>query len=90
MLTVISGSYGKAEKLYEKSLQIKEDLDDQRGVAVTLCQLGMIRMYQGDYEEAEKLYNKSLAIFSRIKDKEYDKVVRRNLQTLKRMEKIQA
>jgi len=56
------GMYDEAEKKYQESLEIFEELGDTRGIASTLHQLGMIHQDQGRYDEAEEIYQESLKI----------------------------
>ena len=56
------GAYPEAQKLYEQSLQILQELGDRTGVASSLHQLGMLLQAQGEYAQAQKLYEQSLQI----------------------------
>jgi tetratricopeptide (TPR) repeat protein len=56
------GRYEEAEKMYQASLKIEEELGDKSGIASNLHHLGMIHQGQGRYEEAEKMYQDSLKI----------------------------
>ena len=63
------GQYERAEELYGKSLAISKKLEDKRGIAASLHQLGTIYEAQGKYKEAEKWYIKSLEIKRSLGDK---------------------
>ena len=52
-----------AAELYEERIKRGKSLDDPRGVAVALGQLGMCRMYQKRYGEAIRLHYKALDQF---------------------------
>jgi tetratricopeptide (TPR) repeat protein len=63
------GRYEDAEKLYQQSLKIKEEVGDKSGIASTLHQLGMIHQDQGRYKEAVKMYQHSLKLGEELGDK---------------------
>ena len=56
------GDLNTALKIYNNIKYKYEERGNNRGVAVTLHQLGMIHQDQGNYEEAVKMYNQSLKI----------------------------
>ena len=68
MLAQHRGDYDAAEPLYRRSLEIKERIGDQAGMATSYHQLGMLAQDRGDYDTAEPLYRRSLEISERIGD----------------------
>jgi tetratricopeptide (TPR) repeat protein len=60
------GDYETAEQRYTQSLQIKERLGNQAGLASSYHQLGMLAQDRGDYETAEQRYTQSLQIEERL------------------------
>jgi tetratricopeptide (TPR) repeat protein len=67
-LAAEQGRWEEAEGCYEKSLAIKERLQDEYGVALTYHHLGNVAAMRQHWEEAEGWYEKSLAIKERIRD----------------------
>lgn len=63
------GELTQAEDWYLKSLQIKESLGDDFGVANTCQNLGVLTQMRGDLARAEKWYRKSLTIRKRLDDR---------------------
>ena len=63
------GRYDDAIKLYQESMNIKEELGDRGGIAKVLHQLGNIHYQQGRYDDAVKLYQKSMNIKEELGDK---------------------
>jgi len=66
----IKSDYNKAIAYYTKSMKIREEIDDNKGIAGSLNNIGMIYDYQGDYAKAIDYYSKSLKIEEEIGDKE--------------------
>lgn len=58
-----SGDVTIARALYEESLSIHRELDDQQGVAASLFGLGMAVHAQGDLPMARSFYEQSLSIW---------------------------
>ncbi|MFC0027997.1 tetratricopeptide repeat protein [Micromonospora chaiyaphumensis] len=56
------GDYAEAERRYQQSLTINEELGNRAGMASSYHQLGMIAQQRGDYAEAERRYQQSLTI----------------------------
>lgn len=54
--------YSFAENLFRQTLKIKENLEDQYGIFISLYQLAMSHYVQGNYKEAEELFKRSLKI----------------------------
>ena len=63
------GHYHEAEKLYNKSLKIVEQLGDKSGIAGTIGQIGILFYLQGEFKKAIKNYSKSLKLFKQIGNK---------------------
>src|SRR5437763_465185 len=61
----ISGDNDAAERLWEQSLALFEELGDEHGRAVLLHRLGDLAMWKGDLERARVLVEESQAIHER-------------------------
>jgi tetratricopeptide (TPR) repeat protein len=68
MLAQARGDYAEAERQYRRSLEIRERLGDQAGMAKSYHQLGILAYLSGDYAEAERQYRRSLDIKERLGD----------------------
>jgi tetratricopeptide (TPR) repeat protein len=62
MIHYDQGRYDEAVTKYQKSLKMKEELEDKRGIASTLHELGNVYCIQGRYDEAVTKYQESLKI----------------------------
>ncbi len=62
------GELGEARRLYDESLQIKQKLGNQSGIAQTLHQLAILAEAQGELDEARRLYDESLQINQTLGD----------------------
>ena len=60
--------YADALKYYQRELKIDEELNDKKGVAVTLNGIGNIYFHQGNYEQSLDYYERSLEIKRSIGD----------------------
>jgi tetratricopeptide (TPR) repeat protein len=56
------GDYEQALEYYQRSLEIKEELDNRAGVASSLHQIGTIQQLRGDYDQALHYYQRSIEI----------------------------
>ena len=56
------------KKLFQQSLEIKDDFDDLPGKAVTINEMAKIYVTKGDLDEAMKMYQQSLKIFEGLGD----------------------
>jgi predicted ATPase/DNA-binding CsgD family transcriptional regulator len=61
-LALDMGEGRKARTLYEASLALRREMEDQPGIAASLNGLGLVASDEGDYEEARRLHEESLAI----------------------------
>jgi tetratricopeptide (TPR) repeat protein len=68
MLAQDRGDYEEAARQYQRSLDIKERLGDQSGMATSYSQLGDLAQQRGDYDEAARQYQRSLDIDERLGD----------------------
>jgi len=64
------GNNAKAIEYYTKSLRIREELDDKKGVAMSLNNIGLIYKSQNINEKAIDFYTQSLKIKEELEDKE--------------------
>ncbi|MDG4831811.1 tetratricopeptide repeat protein [Solwaraspora sp. WMMD1047] len=62
ILAQARGDYPEAERRYQQSLTIFEELGNRAGAATGYHQLGMLAQARGDYPEAERRYQQSLTI----------------------------
>ena len=62
----VDGDYETARSYYEESLAIRRELEDERGVAVSLINMGYVAYHKGAYREAKKLFEESLAMFQHL------------------------
>lgn len=62
------GDVIKALEYYHKSLSIREELDDKKGIAVSLNNIGIIYIKQGEPEQALEYYLKSLKVKQQLED----------------------
>ena len=62
----LRGDYPKALNCYTQSLKIKETIGDQKGIAATSNNIGLIFFNQGDYPKALDYYARSLNIEEQI------------------------
>jgi tetratricopeptide (TPR) repeat protein len=62
VLAQARGDYPEAERRYQQSITITEQLGDQAGTAASYHQLGILAQIRGDYPEAERRYQQSLDI----------------------------
>jgi tetratricopeptide (TPR) repeat protein len=60
------GKYQEALNFYQQSLEIKREIGDMNGEAISLNNLGIVYYSLGQYQEALKYYQQSLAIQSEI------------------------
>lgn len=63
------GDIINALKYYNKSLKIREDLNDKEGIAVSLNNIGVIYIKQEQYKQALDYYQKSLKVKEGLGDK---------------------
>ncbi|QBS40383.1 tetratricopeptide repeat protein [Nocardia sp. CS682] len=60
------GDYAEAQRLYQQSLTIKEELGDRAGMATGYGQLGVLAHDRGDYAEAELRLQQAVTIFEEL------------------------
>ncbi|MGQ0549297.1 MAG: ATP-binding protein [Armatimonadota bacterium] len=65
----IAGDNDAAERLWEQSLALFEQLGDEHGRAVLLHRLGVLAMWKGDLDRARALVEESHAIHERSDDR---------------------
>jgi tetratricopeptide (TPR) repeat protein len=57
------GRYEEAAKYYGQSLAIRRELQDERGAAATLNNLGLVHKHQDNHEAAQPLFEEALQLF---------------------------
>ncbi|HEU5097823.1 MAG TPA: tetratricopeptide repeat protein, partial [Roseiflexaceae bacterium] len=62
-LAYAQGDYMSATSLYEGSLTLRRQINDQEGVATGLNNLGALEYARGDYDRARQFYLESLELF---------------------------
>ena len=62
----VRGDYDEAARQYQRSLDIKERLGNQAGMATSYHNLGALAQDRGDYDEAARQYQRSLDIKERL------------------------
>jgi predicted ATPase/DNA-binding CsgD family transcriptional regulator len=60
--------YDRAWAFYEESLGLRRELEDSRGTALALINLGVVAQLRGDYDRAVALHEESLALFRSLGD----------------------
>jgi predicted ATPase len=60
------GEFEKALKHHKKSLEIRENLNDQKGIATSYKNMGMVHADRSDYRNALKNFINSLKIFRQL------------------------
>lgn len=63
-LACSQGDYPAAQQYFERCLTIQQELDDQRGMAMTRNNIGLIAVRSEDYELAQRLFHANIAIFA--------------------------
>ncbi|MHA1911141.1 MAG: tetratricopeptide repeat protein, partial [Candidatus Kariarchaeaceae archaeon] len=63
------GELDKALNYYEKSLIIKEEIGEKRGIALSLNNIGIVYYQKGEIDQALEYYKKSLIIKEEIGEK---------------------
>jgi len=64
------GDIPKALEYFHKSLKIREDIGDKKGIAISLNNIGNIYKNQGDIPKALEYFHKSLIISEEIGNKQ--------------------
>jgi serine/threonine protein kinase/tetratricopeptide (TPR) repeat protein len=62
------GEYAEAWQMFEDSLAMATEADDQYAIADSLAGLGRVALYQGQYTESSQYLRKSMAMFRKIGD----------------------
>ncbi|MCI5163889.1 MAG: tetratricopeptide repeat protein, partial [Candidatus Electrothrix sp. AX5] len=81
------GEYSKAKEACQASLDIKGEIDDVRGRAVVMGQLGTLAYMQGELAEAEERYKEALALFQRINEPAHEAIYTHQLGMVYQQEK---
>jgi non-specific serine/threonine protein kinase len=63
------GDYPAARTFHEKSLEIRKELGDRGGIALSLQNLGSVALWQGDYAAARVLLKESVGICRELGDR---------------------
>ncbi|MCI5180177.1 MAG: hypothetical protein D3911_12815, partial [Candidatus Electrothrix sp. AW3_4] len=73
------GRYREAEQLYKIALKNDTKLDDRRGLAVGIGQLGTLARRQGKLSEAEDYFTESIALFRQLREPLHEAIYTHNL-----------
>ncbi len=76
------GETDKALRLMKEAYDLDDKIGDMFGKAVRLNSIGLVHAYIGNKEEASNAYEKSLKIFESLEEKGYSSVVKKNLESL--------
>ena len=63
------GEWDKALEFFEKSLELKEELGDMRGISSSYNNLGLLYKDKGEWDKALEFYEKSLEINQELGDR---------------------
>ena len=74
----------KALEIFNKTLRIDEQLEDNFGKASDLNSIGRIYEILGDYDKALQSYEETLSIFKQLGQAQYAEVVEKNIDNLRR------
>jgi tetratricopeptide (TPR) repeat protein len=69
------GDYGAAHTAYAESLEIQEEIGDERGKAVVLGQLGTLALFEGNLAEAKQSYQVAISRFQQLGEPEAEAVL---------------
>lgn len=86
ILVTVLGDYINGRALHEESLAIRREIDDKKGIGISLNHLGTLVYEQGDYNTARTLFAESLAIRREIGDKVGESIVLTNLASAVRQQ----
>jgi predicted ATPase len=67
-LAQAQGAYADALVLFREALTFRQEVEDDRGVARSLHDLGWLALHQGDYQAARLLLEESLALRGKLGD----------------------
>jgi predicted ATPase/DNA-binding XRE family transcriptional regulator len=59
-LAIDLADFQRAQSLFEASQEKSRELEDETGVIISLCSLGLVAGYRGNYDQARSLYEASL------------------------------
>jgi len=68
MLSWSCGDYDKSRAFHERDLELRRALNDTRGIARALGNLGILASEQGEFTQAGALYAESLALYRGLSD----------------------
>jgi tetratricopeptide (TPR) repeat protein len=67
MLAQAQGEYAEARRLYQESLDIRQQLGDRAGVATTLAQLALLEEAENSVPRALELIRQAEAAFTELR-----------------------
>jgi len=76
------GDYPKALEYYQRSLKINQEIEDKKGSAPVISNIGNIYYNQGDYPKALEYYQRGLRIYQEIGEKKGNAHVIGNIGSL--------
>ncbi len=65
-LACAQGDYPEARSFFQQTLEIFQELSDQRGIASSWVNLGLVASLQGNHAQARAFYEKALALHREI------------------------
>ncbi|MCA0353988.1 MAG: tetratricopeptide repeat protein [Chloroflexi bacterium] len=81
------GQFAQAKNYYEQALEINKILDDQRGQAVSLGQLGNLALRQRQYAEATQKYDAALTIYQKLNEPSGEAIIYHQLGVVSQEQK---
>ena len=76
------GDLDGAQRLFNDSLTIAQELGDQNDIAISFYALGTLAVDRGNKVEAERLFSEALAIFRKLRSP-HAETVRQRLERMK-------
>ena len=81
------GRHAEAQKAYQASLEVAEELRDLRGQAIGLAELGAVAMAQGQLDAARDRYRAAARLLEELDDPAVEAATRAQLETLSELER---
>jgi tetratricopeptide (TPR) repeat protein len=76
------GKYENAINFHQEALALRRELDDKRGIAISLCNLGTLLGVQQQYLAAKEVFEEALSLLRQLGDKRSTALLLNNLGSL--------